>query len=302
MFPLSPWLSVSGGSNTAVLGIPTLRSTSIAAAECEMLRCFCFLLSTALSMGSAVLLKYTETNTVLTRVDGLHAPVGFCIFLMHFLMIFSHKSVITQENTVIRFINDHTGENDETQATDISADTSRSTMPVWLSLTAMWVYTFSLGLVLSFLFVYAKFTVRVPDVISKPTVCLLFIAGTFLYTYRVFDLRTNVMIAAMLQILMATVLVGVKTPPYMVGMLAFSCVIEIYDHLCCTPLQPNSATHGSYSPPVFTSQTGTGSDVEVGGVQEAPICGRPAVTLSNPAHDARGDYTILRDSGGIKDA
>ena len=65
---------------------------------------------------------------------------------------------------MIRFINDNTGESEETQA----ADTSRSTMRVWLSLFAMWLYTVTLGPVLSALFVYAKFTRRVPDYEPKP--------------------------------------------------------------------------------------------------------------------------------------
>ena len=192
---------------------------------------------------------------------------AFMVAWAHILMICSYKSVITQENTVIRFINDNTDESDETQAADTNADTSRSTMPVWLSLIAMWLYTVTLGLVLSALFMYAKFTGRVPDIISKPTVCLLFIAGTFCYTHRVFDVRTNLMLAA-------SVAISITSPESTEGFLfrariALVCftMIESYKYHCCTPLEPSSAIYGSYAPPVFTSQTGTASDVEVGGVE-----------------------------------
>ena len=85
-------------------------------------------------------------------------------------------------------------------------------------------------------------------------------------------------------------------------MLMMITVIESYNYHCCTPLEPCRAIYGSYAPPVFTSQTGTASDVEVGEVQEAPICARPAVTLSNPAHDARGAYAIVKVRGDVEDA
>lgn len=215
----------------------------------------------------------------------------------HILMICSCKSFITQENTVIRFINDNTGESEETQA----ADTSRSTIPVWLSLIAMWLYTITLGLVLSALLVYVKFTGRVPDIISKPTFLLLFIAGTFCYTYRVFDVRTNLMFAANVAYFIVICNGGFLLFNATNVLMAIT-VSESYNYHCCTPLEPSHVIYGSYAPPVLTSQTGTASDVEVGRVQETPICARPAVTLSNPAHDARGAYTILKDSGGVEDA
>ena len=214
-------------------------------------------------------------------------------------MICSCKSVITQENTVIRFINDNTGEN-RNQNNDKNDETSRSTMPVWLSLIAMWLYTYTLGLVLSALFAYAKFTGRVPDVISIPIVCLSFIAGTFCYTYRVFDVRTNLMFATVIAILVAIIALSVRSRfdgMDVMGFLAVNCLIESYSYHCCTALEPGNAIYGSYAPPVLTSQTGTASDVKVGGVQEAPICTWPAVTLSNPTHGARGAYTMVKDGG-----
>ena len=301
-FFLSPWHLISGGNVSSVTGGST--NKSIAIAECVFLGCFCILLSNALSICSAVLLLfYTDeaTQMVFGRVDGLHAIVGLFIAWAHILMICSYKSVITQANTVIRFINDNTGENEDTRADG----TSRSTMPVWLSLIAMGLYTYALGLVLSVLFIYVESTRRVPSIISKPTISLLFIAGLFFYTYRVFDLRTNMMIATVIALLITTRALEGRSPSDRmdaVGYLAVNCLLESYNYLCCTALEPSSAFYGCYAPPVFTSQTGTWSNLEIGGVQDVSICGRSAVTVTDSTHDAHGAYTVLRDSGGVEDA
>ena len=181
---------------------------------------------------------------------------------------------------------------------------SRSTMPIWLSLIAMWLYTYALGQVLSLLFVYAEFTGRVPYIISRGTIYLLFIAGTFFYTFRVFDLRTNVMIATVIALLIATIALEGRSQSDrkdVVRYLAVNCLIETYNYLCCTPLEPSSSIHGCYAPPVFTSRTGTVSNLEVGGVWESPIYGRSSVTYSNSTH-ANGTYTVLGDSGDVEDA
>ena len=243
-----------------------------------------------------------ETHGVFMKFIVSFLIPAYMMASAHILMICSYKSVITQENTVMRFINDNTGESEETRAVDTNADTSRSTIPVWLSLIAMWLYTFTLGLVLSALFVYAKFTGRVPDVISIPTFLLLFIAGTFCYTYRVFDVRTNLMFAAGVAYFIMLAVLNQGFFFNATNMLMAITISESYNYHCCTPLEPSSAIYASYVPPVFTSQTGTASDVEMGEVQVAPICARSAGTLSNPAHDARGAYTIVKDSGGVEDA
>ena len=258
-----------------------------------------------LSVCSGVLsaeLTEGETQEVLERITKLFLIPTLVMAWAHIMIICSYKSVITQENTVIRFINDNTGESEETRAVDTNADTSRSTIPVWLSLIAMWLYTSTLGLVLSALFVYAKFTGQVPDIISKPIASLLFIAGTFFYTYRVFDVRTNLMFATGGAYYIITVVLNQGFLSNATNVLMVITVIESYNYHCCTPLEPRRAIYGSYAPPVFTSQTGTASDVEVGGVQEAPICARPAVTLSNPTHGTRGAYTIVKDRGDVEDA
>ena len=309
LFHLTSLHSTSGWNGSAVPGTSNVwLSECIAIAECALLGCFCVLLYFALSICSTELvLRYAnkETLGIIGTFDGFYAVAALFILLAHVLMICSYKSVIAPENTVIRFINDNTGEDtkkyDETQA----ADTSRSTMPIWLSLIAMWLYVYALGMVVLLLRIYAKSTGRVPDVISIPTVYLLFIAGTFFYTYRVFDLRTNVMFAAFIAFLIIIPkALGVcqSHGSDVVAALSISILMESYSYFCCTPLKPRSAISGSYAPPVFNSQTGTGSDLEVGGVQEALICGRPAVTHSRSTHDARGAYSIVKDVEGVEDA
>ena len=111
-------------------------------------------------------------------------------------------------------------------------------------------------------------------------------------------------VAFLVFFLMLTVLGGKENSfrTDMVVVLSTSIVAQSHKYLCCIPLEPSSAIDGSYTPPVFTSQTGTGSDVEVGVVQEALICGRPAVTHSKSTHDARGAYSIVKDGGDVGDA
>ena len=283
-------------------GRSRIRKFLIDIAECILLGCFCILLSSVLSICStALLVHYTEVERqkFSIRFDGFFTTVGIMIFWSHVLLICSYKSILAQESTVIRFINDNTGENTIENDEARAVDTSRSTIPIWLSLIAMWLYTHALGLVLSLLFVYAG---RVPDDISKPTFHILYIAGIFSYIYRVFDLRTNVMFVAFIgSLTMMTALMG-RPESYqavIVISLFSSILVESYNYHCCTPLEPSTAISVSYVPPVFISQTGTGSDLEVGGVRETPICGRPAVTYSNSTHDARGAYTIVKDGGDV---
>ena len=229
-------------------------------AECILLGCLCILLSTALSICSTeVLLHYTDKDTqmVFKRVDGPLNIGGYCCFWVHTLLIRSYKSVITQENAAIRFSNDNTGDGDEMRV----ADTSRSTRPIRLS---MWLYTCTLGLALSALFIYAEFTGRVPSVISNPTVYLLFTACTFIYTYHIFDLRTNAMIVAVIAFLITTIALGAEPQSDrmdVVGFLVVNFLIESHSYLFRTSLEPSNSVSGSYAPPVFTSHTGTGSDL-----------------------------------------
>lgn len=291
----------SGGNGSAVSYRSTIRSSkSIAIAECVLLGCLCILLSTVLSICSTeLLLHYTdeETQMVFKRAGPLNIA-GYCCFWVHTLTIRSYKSVIAQDNTVVRFSNDDTGENDEMRV----ADTSRSTMP---ARSSTWRYTCALGLVLSALLVYAELTGRVPYIVRNPTVYLLFVAGTFFYAYRACDLRTNAMIVAVAAFLITTIALGGESQSDrmdVVGFLVVNFLVESYSYLFCTLLEPSSAISGSYAPPVFTSQTGTGSHHEEGRVQEALICGRPTVTHSNSTHDAHGVYSIVKDVESVEDA
>ena len=246
----------SGGNGSAVSYRSTIRpSKSIAIAECVLLGCLCILLSTVLSVCSTeLLLHYTdeETQMVFKRAGPL-SIAGYCCFWVHTLMIRSYKSVIAQDNTVVRFSDDDTGENEEMRV----ADMSRTTKP---ARSSTWLYTCALGLVLSALLVYAELTGRVPYIVRNPTVYLLFVAGTFFYAYRAFDLRTNAMIVAVAAFLITTIALGEESQSDrmdVVGFLVVNFLIESYSYLFCTPLEPSSAISGSYAPPVFTSHTGT---------------------------------------------
>lgn len=57
-------------------------------------------------------------------------------------------------------------------------------------------------------------------------------------------------------------------------------LLHSYSYHCCIPLEPTSAIYGSYAPPVLSSQTGTGSDLEVDGVREVPNREQPSVKLN----------------------
>ena len=67
-----------------------------------------------------------ETLMVFGTVDILHTIMGIVIAGAHIVMLWSYKCITTQEDSLIRFINENTAENDDTRA----ADTFRSTMPM----------------------------------------------------------------------------------------------------------------------------------------------------------------------------
>ena len=199
-------------------------------------------------------------------------------FWVHVVMILSYKCVIPQRSTVIRFFNDNASEtiseNDKTRAVDTAADARRSTMPIWWSNIALCLYQWLyLGLMLSVFLAYGKFIGRVPDVIRIPTYYILLFAFYFSYTYRVFDLRTNLMIIAVIALRVTPNALRRGSPINqghdMVSLLMINLLFRSYSYHCWTPLEPNSAIYGFYAPPVSSSQTGTGSDLEVDEVQEA---------------------------------